>query len=58
MPDRVILSGSVSIMKEVQSLVAEVFGVKPDVIDDQICDVSVRLAYILGEEVKEKTQRF
>lgn len=52
-PDRIILSGGVSVMKEVQDVVYEVFGIKPEITDHPNYSVSEGLAYVLGTEIKK-----
>lgn len=52
-PDRVILSGGVSVMPEVQKVVEQTFGVKPTVTDRVNYSVSEGLAYVLGNEVRK-----
>lgn len=52
--DRVILSGGVSIMPEVQQAVSEVFGVKPMVSDSLNFSVAEGLAYVLGVEARKQ----
>ena len=53
-PDRIILSGGVSIMPEVQHAVEEVFGVTPSMTDRPNYSVSTGLGYILGTEVRKR----
>lgn len=53
-PDRIILSGGVSIMPEVQETVKRVFGVEPTISPHPNYSVSQGLAYILGTEVRKK----
>lgn len=52
-PDRVILSGGVSVMPELQELVKEVFGVNPVITNLPNYSVSQGLAYTLGCEVQK-----
>lgn len=52
-PDRLILTGGVSVMPEVQKLAAEVFGVPPTVTERPNFSVSEGLAYVLGCEVRK-----
>lgn len=53
-PHRIILSGGVSLMPEVQQIVEEVFGIKPVVTERPNYSVSMGLGYILGVEVKKR----
>ena len=53
-PDRIILSGGVSVMPEVQAVVEEVFGVKPRLTDRPNYSVSEGLAYVLCTEMQKK----
>lgn len=53
-PDRIILSGGVSVMPEVQAAVEEAFGVKPRLTDRPNYSVSEGLAYVLGTEMQKK----
>ncbi len=53
-PDRIILSGGVSVMPEVQAAVAEAFGTKPRLTDRPNYSVSEGLAYVLGTEMQKK----
>lgn len=52
-PDRIILSGGVSVMPEVQTIAEEVFGVKPILTDHPNYTVSNGLAYVLGCEIRK-----
>ena len=49
-PDRVIMTGGVSVMPVVQEKAQKVFGVKPVVADRPNYSVSEGLAYVLGNE--------
>lgn len=53
-PDRIILSGGVSVMPEVQEAVTRAFGVKPTVSSKPNYSVSQGLGYVLGTEVRKK----
>lgn len=53
-PDRIILSGGVSVMPEVQKAVEEAFGVKPRLTERPNYSVSEGLAYVLGTEMQKK----
>lgn len=53
-PDRIILSGGVSIMPEVQDAVKEAFGVMPTLTDRPNYAVSIGLGYMLGTEVRKR----
>ena len=53
-PDRIILSGGVSVMPEAQELVKEVFGVEPVMSSHPNFAVSEGLAYVLATEVRKK----
>lgn len=53
-PDRIILSGGVSVMPEVQKAVGEAFGVKPRLTERPNYSVSEGLAYVLGTEMQKK----
>ena len=53
-PDRIILSGGVSVMPEVQAAVEEAFGTKPRLTDRPKYSVSEGLAYVLGTEMQKK----
>lgn len=52
-PDRIILSGGVSIMPEVQEIVEEVFGVEPVMSAQPNYAVSEGLAYVLITEIRK-----
>lgn len=52
-PDRVILSGGVSVMPEARALVTEVFGVEPVITNLPNYSVSQGLAYVLGCEAQK-----
>ena len=52
--DRVILSGGVSVMPEVQQAVSEVFGVNPTVSESLNFSVAEGLAYVLGVESRKQ----
>lgn len=52
-PDRIIMSGGVSVMPEVQAVVKEVFGVQPAITERPNYAVSEGLAYVLGCEVRK-----
>jgi len=52
--DRVILSGGVSIMPEVQQAVTDIFGVQPMVSDSLNFSVAEGLAYVLGVEARKQ----
>lgn len=53
-PDRIILSGGVSVMPEVQAAVKRVFGVQPTISPRPNYSVSLGLGYVLGTEVRKK----
>lgn len=53
-PDRVILSGGVSVMPEVRKVVREVFGIEPDDSARPNYAVSEGLAYVLETEIKKR----
>lgn len=53
-PDRIILSGGVSVMPEVQKVIEEVFGKKPTITDRPNFSVSEGLAYVLGSEIQKQ----
>ncbi len=53
-PDRIILSGGVSVMPEVQAMIEEVFGVRPTLTTRPNYSVSTGLGYVLGTEVRKK----
>lgn len=53
-PDRIILSGGVSVMPEVQKAVEEAFGVRPRLTERPNYSVSEGLAYVLGTEMQKK----
>lgn len=52
-PDRIVLSGGVSIMPEIQEVVEEVFGVKPVMSVQPNYAVSEGLAYVLITEIRK-----
>lgn len=52
--DRVILSGGVSIMPEVQQAVTDTFGVQPAVSESLNFSVAEGLAYVLGVEARKQ----
>lgn len=53
-PDRIILSGGVSVMPEVQEAVKRAFGVEPTISPRPNYSVSQGLGYVLGTEVRKK----
>lgn len=53
-PDRIILSGGVSVMPEVQETVKRAFGVEPTISPRPNYSVSQGLGYVLGTEVRKK----
>lgn len=53
-PDRIILSGGVSIMPEVREAVTRAFGVEPILSSRPNYSVSQGLGYVLGTEVRKK----
>jgi len=53
-PDRIILSGGVSVMPEIQKIIEEVFGIMPVMTDRPNYSVSDGLAYVLGTEVRKQ----
>lgn len=53
-PDRIILSGGVSVMPEVQAAVKRVFGVQPTISPRPNYSVSLGLGYVLGTEIRKK----
>lgn len=52
-PDRIILSGGVSVMPQVQKIIEEVFGTKPVLTNLPNYSVSEGLAYVLITEVRK-----
>lgn len=50
-PDRVIMTGGVSVMPEVRKMAKEVFGIAPDAAKRPNYSVSEGLAYVLGNEI-------
>ena len=53
-PDRIILSGGVSIMPEVQAAVKDAFGIEPTLTERPNYSVSTGLGYVLGTEVRKR----
>lgn len=53
-PDRIILSGGVSVMPEVQEAVKRAFGVEPTISPRPNYSVSQGLGYVLGTEIRKK----